>query len=161
MNRSDITLFRQNKIIIKEGAANSAMYRIVSGTAAVYLGYGTDSEYLVGMLGEGRCFGEIGLLTGKPSPFSVIAQTDLMLLTIEKDDFEDFIAEEPEKAADIMRSLARTVVTMSTNINLLKDELVSTISDCSDERRKNELNNTILKYRVSGLRGSPYFKDLS
>lgn len=160
MNRMNIRMFRENEVVIQEGTSNTEMYKIVSGNAAIYLGYGTESEYLVGVLTEGRCFGEIGLLTGKPSPFSVIALNDLMLLGINANDFSGFIAEEPDKAAEIMKSLASTVVTMSTNINMLKEEMLRALSASSDERRVNELNKTIMKYRVSGLMGSPYFSSL-
>jgi CRP-like cAMP-binding protein len=161
VNRSNIRLFSENETVIKEGVSNREMYRIVSGKAALYFDYGTDSEYLIGVLGEGRCFGEIGLLTGKPSPFSVIAFTDLMLLGVGADDFSGFIREEPDKAADIMKNLAGTVVTMSANINMLKDEMLKVINENSDANRVNELNKTLLKYRVSGLQGSPYFTKLS
>ncbi len=161
MSSSKIRIYSENEVILREGISNKEMFKIVSGTVAVYFDYGKETEYLVGLLSEGRCFCDIGLLTGKPSPFTVVAFNDLMLLGIEAEDFRDFITEEPDKAIDIMKSLAGTVVTMSANVNMLKDEMLETIDDQSKVRKENELNKSILKYRVSGLQGSTYFSRLS
>lgn len=161
MDRTNIVTFREDEVIITEGKTNAEMYKIVSGQAAIYFDYGKDTEYLVGVLTDGRCFGEIGLLTGKPSPFSVVAVTDIMLLGIGADDFEGFITEEPKNAADIMKNLAGTVVTMGANVNMLKDEMLQAFSDKADEHRVNMINQSIMKYRVSGLQGSPYFSKLT
>lgn len=161
MNRSSIRLFREDEVVIAEGKTNEEMYKIVSGKAAIYFDYGKDTEYLVGIITEGRCFGEIGLLTGKPSPFSVVAVTDIMLLGIGANDFDDFIIEEPDKASQIMKNLAGMVVTMSANVNMLKEEMLKAFSDRADEHRVNMLNQSIMKYRVSGLQGSPYLSKLT
>ncbi len=160
-DRTDIRLFKEGEIVISEGRTNKEMYKIVSGKAAVYFDYKKSSEYLVGVLGDTRCFGEIGLLTGKPSPFTVVAVTDLMLLSIGEDDFELFVSDEPRNAVDIMRNLAMMVFTMGFNVNMLKDELTRTIDEKTDAERVEAINRSILKYRVSGLLGSPYFSDLS
>ena len=160
MNRTKIRVFAEDDVVIKEGQTNTEMYKIVSGQAAIYFDYGKENEYLVGVLADGRCFGEIGLLTGKPSPFSVVAVTSLMLLGIGAEDFEGFIAEDPQKAADIMRNLAGTVVTMGANVNLLKDEMLQAFSDKADDKRVEQINSSILRYKVSGMQGSPYFSKL-
>ncbi|MBR5091323.1 MAG: cyclic nucleotide-binding domain-containing protein [Ruminiclostridium sp.] len=161
MEGSNIRLFNENDVIVQEGSVNTEMYKIVSGQAAVYFDYGKKSEYLVGVLGERRCFGEIGLLTGKPSPFSIVAFTDMMLLSVGVNELEDFISGDPRSAAEIMHSLANTVVTMSANINMLKDELVKGLDAKADAERINTLNKSLMKYRVSGLQGSPYFSKLT
>ena len=160
MDRTNIKMYSEDEIIIAEGTVNAEMYKIVSGQAAVYFDYGKETEYLVGVLSDGRCFGETGLLTGKPSPFSVVAVTDIMLLGINADDFEAFISEEPKNAADIMRNLARTVVTMGANVNMLKEEMLRALDDKEDAQRFDRINQSIMKYRVSGMAGSPYFSKI-
>ena len=160
MDKANIRIFNEGKVIISEGDTNKEMYKIVSGTAAIYFDYGRDTEYLVGLLNDGRCFGEIGFLTGKPSPFSVVAESDMMLLGISGNDFEAFVSEEPHNAVSIMKNLANTVVTMSANVNMLKEEMIKVCEDKADEERINQINKSIMKYRVSGLQGSPYFSNL-
>ena len=53
-------------MILKEGEINLDIYKILLGHAEMYTGYGTDNEILIGMIGLGTCFGEFGILTGKP-----------------------------------------------------------------------------------------------
>ena len=65
--------FSEDEVIIREGETYEEMYKIVSGRAALYLQYGTENEYLIGVLSDGKCFGEVSVLTGKPSPYSVVA----------------------------------------------------------------------------------------
>lgn len=71
------------------------MYKIVSGRAALYLQYGTENEYLIGVLSDGKCFGEVSVLTGKPSPYSVVAISDIMVMRIGADRFESFFTKIP------------------------------------------------------------------
>lgn len=160
MDQANIRFFDEDDIVIPEGSTNTEMYRIISGKAAIYFDYGKDTEYLVGVISDGRCFGEIGFLTGKPNPFSVVAVTGLMLLGVTSDTFETFVSEEPQYAISIMENLANMVVTMGANINMLKDEMLKAFSDKETEHRENIINKSIMKYRVSGLQGSPYFSEI-
>ena len=84
-----------------------------------------------------------------------------MVLGIGADDFEGFITEEPKNAADIMRNLAGTVVTMGANVNLLKEEMLQAFSDKADDKCMEQINRSIPRYKVSGMQGSPYFSKLT
>lgn len=162
MDRNDIRVFSEDQIILREGEVNSEMFRIVSGQAAMYFDYGKDTEYLIGVLGEGRYVGQISMLTGIPNPFTCIALNGIMALSIDRNDFADFVREEPHSAVNIMKSLAGMVVTMSSNINQVKEELMKEISAGSDitAKHKGEIEKRIMRYRVSGLQGSPYYASL-
>lgn len=98
------------------------MYKILSGKAAVYLNYGQSDEYLVGILSQHRCFGEISILCGKPNLYSVVAIEEVLLLRVTEESFPDFVQKNSQNAIDIMRNLANTLATMSFNINLLTEE---------------------------------------
>ena len=161
MSEANIRIFDEDAIVIQEGSTNAEMYRIVSGNAAIYFDYGKETEYLIGVLTKGRCFGEIGFLTGKPSPFSVVAVTDLILLGINANTFESFVSKEPKYAISIMENLANIVFAMSANVNMLKEEMLKAVSDVTDEHRVNMINKSLMKYRVSGLQGSPYYSELT
>ncbi len=58
-----IVTFPEGSLILKEGDVNLDMYKIIQGKAEMYIGYGTEHEVLVGIIGAGACFGELGLLT--------------------------------------------------------------------------------------------------
>ena len=48
---------KENDVIVKEGELHTEMYKIVSGKAVVYINYGEEDEYLLGVLSEQQWFG--------------------------------------------------------------------------------------------------------
>ena len=80
--------FTQETIIVREGS-NTDMYKIISGHAEVYVGFGTKQEALIRIIGPQSCFGEIGMLLDKPSIYTVRAYSDILALRIRKEDMFD------------------------------------------------------------------------
>lgn len=115
--------FQEDEVILRQGSTARVMYKILSGKAAVYLNYGQPDEYLVGILSQHRCFGEIPILCGKPNLYSVVAIEEVLLLRVTEESFPDFVQKNSQNAIDIMKNLANTLATMSFNINLLTEEL--------------------------------------
>ena len=110
--------FSEDEVIIREGETYEEMYKIVSGRAALYLQYGTENEYLIGVLSDGKCFGEVSVLTGKPSPYSVVAISDIMVMRIGADRFESFISQNPHNTAEIMKNMANSIVMLAKTFSL-------------------------------------------
>ena len=117
-NESKMVRFTEDQVILQQGSTEKVLYKIIHGKAIVYLNYGQEDEYIVGILSEQRCFGEFTILCGKPSIY-----TDVLLLRIPEEDFDDFIRNNSANAIGIMRNLANTLVTLSFNINLILEEL--------------------------------------
>ena len=110
-------------VIIREGEMNAEMYKIISGRAICNINYGTDDEYLLGSLNEGKTFGEYSLLTDNPGIYTVTAYSDMLLLRISRSDFESFIQMNAANSVNIMRNMAVMMNTMKANINMLNEEL--------------------------------------
>ena len=115
--------FSEDEVIIREGETYEEMYKIVSGRAALYLQYGTENEYLIGVLSDGKCFGEVSVLTGKPSPYSVVAISDIMVMRIGADRFESFISQNPRNTAEIMKNKANKELAESIRMKLAQYNL--------------------------------------
>lgn len=115
--------FKEDEVILRQGSTARVMYKILTGKVAVYLNYGQPDEYLVGILSQHRCFGEISILCGRPNLYSIVAIGDVLLLCITEETFSDFIQKNSQNAIDIMKNLANTLATMSFNVNLLTEEL--------------------------------------
>ena len=118
-----ITRFEEGTIILKEGEVNLDMYKIIKGHAEVYVGYGTNYESLIGILGPQSCFGEFGLLLHKPAIYTIIAYSELFAMRITEGEMGDFVRENHKNIIDIMRNMANIMMTMSTQINLLLKEM--------------------------------------
>lgn len=131
----------ENEIIIKEKEKNDKLYKILSGSFACYMNYGTDSEFLIGVLSKGKCFGEIGFLAEEPSPYTYIANEDSLVLDIAKKDFQSFVSNNPKNAIDIMMS-------MSKQVNLLQRHLTMVLSELDGDAEKKKALTESLKEKI-------------
>ncbi len=136
----------EGTVILKEGETNLDMYRIVKGNAEVYTGYGTDRETLIGMIGPGSCFGEFGLLLEKPAISTVVAFSDMMLLRVTKGEVGDFVANNHKIIIEIMQNMARTMLVMQSQIDLLVKEINEGMQP--DEATINDIRKAFGNYTV-------------
>ena len=120
-----IMKFPCDSIVLREGENDMNMYQILGGHAEIYTGYGTKEEVLLGVIGPQACFGEFGLLLKKPSIYTVIAYSDLVVLRISEDSFGAFVRDNQRKVTEIMRNMAKTIQVMHRQINLFVGELES------------------------------------
>ena len=122
---SDVKMmkFDEGTVILKEGETGGVMYKILKGHAEIYLGYGTDKESLIGIIGEQKCFGEFGLLLKKPSIYTVVAYSDLFVMKITEDNMGDFIRGNQKTVLDLMTNMANTIMIMRYQMELLQEEL--------------------------------------
>lgn len=91
--------------IVRAGDKTDALYVIVSGSARVLNQNAEGHEVILSLLGDGECFGEMGLLDGLPRSADVQTCERCELLEIAKSDFIGALAENPELCLGIMRSL--------------------------------------------------------
>lgn len=146
---------KENDVIVKEGELYTEMYKIVSGKAVVYINYGEEDEYLLGALSEQQCFGETTILCKKPSPYTVVAFSDMLLMRITEDEFADFIMNNSRNALELIRNLARQVTNLRCNLDMVMQEI-------SKDRNGEVVNVRELKQRMyqsiqSDAQGEPWF----
>ncbi len=138
MAEGKMVMFPENSMIIREGEINRDMFKMIQGHAEVYVGYGTQQETLIGIIGKQTCFGEFGLLLHKPSIYTIVAYSDVYVLRITEEDLGDFIRENHKNIIDIMRNMADTMMTMRFQIDQLLKEI---------EAGKKPDENSLLKAR--------------
>jgi CRP-like cAMP-binding protein len=83
--------------IIRKGDRGDRVYFIASGTVEVIL-----PERRI-QIGTGAFFGEMALLSGRPRQADVVAVTYCQLLVLRQSDFEQFMRENPDARAAIVR----------------------------------------------------------
>lgn len=91
-------VFRAGHVFFKEEDAASTAYLIQSGRVAI-----ERAGFLVGELGPGRLFGELGILSNKPRAASATALEQTTCEVIAREDVEEALAGMPP----ILRTLAR------------------------------------------------------
>lgn len=148
MKQFTMVRFQEDETILRQGCMDRTLYKILSGKAAVYLRHGQSDEYLVGILSEQRCFGEMSLLCGKPNLYTVVSVTEVLVMRITEETFDAFIKSNSQNAIDIMRNLANTVTTLSFNLDQLAAELGSDAPK-SDLREAKDITKQIRQYAAA------------
>jgi CRP-like cAMP-binding protein len=77
--------------IIRENEPADAFYLVRKGEVDVLKKNKWGQEAHISVIGHGEGFGEMALLTCSPRCCSVTAKTDVVLLKLEKDDFEEIV----------------------------------------------------------------------
>ena len=123
VNRNKIYEVPEGTIILNEGEINLDMYKIVSGHVEMYTGFGTDNEVLIGILGPGACFGEFGILTGKPAIYTIVTYSYTKIIRVTEALMGDFIEENKDSVLQIMKNMANNMMLMNRQIDQLSCEL--------------------------------------
>lgn len=98
--------YAKGDVIMKQGAAANSIYILASGEAEVVYEDGKGGKSSLMKLGAGRFFGEMGLMTGEPRRASVIARSEAVCYTLDKNSFKDLIESRPQIADDISKIIA-------------------------------------------------------
>ena len=123
MSEAMIVNYPEDVVVLEQGDASRCLYKVLSGNVGLFLNYGREDEYLVGILSYPSCFGEMTVLAGRPSPYTVVTLADTALLRVPESDFERFVRDNHQNAIMIMKTMARNLAMVNTNMELLIDEL--------------------------------------
>ena len=135
--------YEENDIILREGDTDTNLYKVLSGNVEVYSGFGTDRENILGILSKGDYFGEMGLLTGAPAIYMVIAYNNPLVLSVEKDDLFSYVKQNYSDLIAIMENMARSMLNMKKNIDLLTNDAAFLLKDRNDTKKAQELKQRI------------------
>ena len=135
--------YEENDIILREGDTDTNLYKVLSGNVEVYSGFGTDRENILGILSKGDYFGEMGLLTGAPAIYTVIAYNNPLVLSVEKDDLLSYVKQNYSDLIAIMENMARSMLNMKKNIDLLTNDAAFLLKDREDTKKAQELKQRI------------------
>jgi hypothetical protein len=98
--------YAAGRVIVKRDDPGRAFYVIVEGTAKVVKGKIVTSKGEA-TLGPGDFFGELSLLDGDARSATVVAETPLTVIRIERVGFRRLLREEPDLAIKLLEGMAR------------------------------------------------------
>jgi small-conductance mechanosensitive channel/CRP-like cAMP-binding protein len=99
--------FGKGERVVKQGEFGNSLFLILQGSASVHVKTSDNGrEIVVGNLQEGDFFGEKSLLTGEPRGATVIAETDMEVIEIEKKNLVPILEENPGILEDLSKRLA-------------------------------------------------------
>ncbi|HJS36740.1 MAG TPA: mechanosensitive ion channel family protein [Burkholderiales bacterium] len=104
--RLQYTPFARGDIVTKQGSVAQWLYIIAFGEAEVRFEQTGRPHRLLGSLGAGQFFGEMGLLSGDSRNATVIARTDLECYRLDRASFQALLLARPELANEVSRVIA-------------------------------------------------------
>ncbi len=143
--------------IIREGDANTDMYKIITGHVELYSGYGTENEAILGIKSKDDYFGEMGLFSGgKPAIYTAIAYSDLLVVKIKEKDILKFILDNHSDVLRIMKNMAESMYRMQYAMNLYVEDLMKEKNGLESKDFASFVNKEMAKYQAgfaTGVKG--------
>ncbi len=96
--------FQSGDVIIEEGTKGSSAYVILSGAVEVLKRSG-EREVTVATLGEGKVFGEMGLIEDRPRSATIKALSEVGVRIIDREQFNDLLRIKPAILIPIIKTL--------------------------------------------------------
>ena len=85
--------FKKGEIIYKQGEEADEVFFVKYGRVHLYLDYKTQDSKLIALVPEGRVFGELGVIEGKPRTMTSVAGEETIVTVVDKESFPSFIKE--------------------------------------------------------------------
>lgn len=106
-------------VIMREGDPTDALYIVMSGRLKVMMGEADGKEVILGILGAGEFFGEMGLIDDSPRSATVIAIEPCELLAVGKRAFKKCLNENIALALAVLRVVVQRLRTADRKIGSL------------------------------------------
>jgi CRP/FNR family transcriptional regulator, cyclic AMP receptor protein len=101
---------KKGQLLFREGDAGTEMFIIRRGTMIVSKPVRGNVEQVLARLGIGDFFGEMSLFDQSPRSATLQAETDAVLLTLDRDSVEHLVRVSPRAAAAFFRSLVHVFI---------------------------------------------------
>jgi len=104
--------FGPGQTIIREGDEGKYFYVILSGNVQYLSSDASGQELVLDEAGPGAFFGELSMLTGEKRLVRVRTQDEVSTLSLNRDQFHDFLLKHPHAAIDVLTAISRRLYTM-------------------------------------------------
>ena len=156
--------FKDGDVIFRENQTEPYMYKVLKGKVALYVSFGEEQENILGVLSEGKFFGEVSMLTGKPQVYTAVAIEDSLLLRVGEEQLEQFLSDNRSNMVGMIRSMAQVIVTQNMNISLLMEDMNEIIKQIPKETELDpqiemKIRQYQLRYMEKGATPEMYLMD--
>jgi CRP-like cAMP-binding protein/Fe-S-cluster-containing hydrogenase component 2 len=112
-DRAELLAFDPGARIVEQGAPTDGFYLVRGGHVKVSADSGTQAGRAVTYLRKGDHAGEIGLLTGEPWPFSLVAIEHVELVRLPPEEFAAILSASPSAASMLRSAVSATRAQLS------------------------------------------------
>ena len=127
----DEVTFKPGQVIIREGETGDLFYVITEGHVEIIIRDADGSDVVLHEAGPGDFFGELSMLTSEPRSARVRATEHVTTLTLERDDFFEFLRTHTHAAIDVLVELGGR---LRENDQLLRNMVSRNVNEIEEER---------------------------
>ena len=113
-----VRAFPKSTILISEGDVGDSLYIILSGRVKVYASNAAGREVVINFHGPGEYVGEMSL-DGEPRSASVVTMEPTTCAIVNRAQFRDFLAQNPDFAQHLIQTLIRRCRGATENVKSL------------------------------------------
>lgn len=145
--------YAEDSVIMREGIKNNKMYIVLEGSVILYMNYGKENEYVIGVRGKGKMFGEMSMLADEESMYTAVAFSDVKVAWFQYNNLDQFLNGYPGCAIDFLTNIAKNNALMRRQFSMLMEELDEISEQLSFDR--DQVEKDVLK--ISAL--EPFEED--
>jgi len=138
-------VFRDNKVVFREGDVGTSFFRIESGIAGVYINFGKENQRKLTDMRAGQYFGEMAIIEARIiRSATVVAEEELHVTEIPGTELDKYFKEEPEKILALMKQLSGRIRSMTEEY----DEVTAFLQEKQDQnaQKKPGFFEKLMKY---------------
>src|SRR2546429_3732717 len=98
-------IFQPGQVVMKAGDPGANFYIIEQGEVEIWLTDMEGKKVVLDVLGPGKFFGELSMLSGETRSASATTEERVVTLELERDDFLNFLRRRPDAAIDVLTEL--------------------------------------------------------
>src|SRR5712692_396727 len=98
-------IFQPGQVVMKAGEPGIAFNIIERGEVEIWLTDTDGKKVVLDVLGPGKFFGELSMLTGETRSASATSEEEVVTLELDRDEFFGFLRQRPDAALDVLTEL--------------------------------------------------------
>ena len=114
-----LQIFAGDEKLCRQGEAGDSFYIIRSGSVGVWVAGADGIPVVVAHLGSGAFFGEMSLLTGEPRSATVIAEGDVEVVCVSRQDFSGLLLADADLAGKLASVLEKRMAARHEKLSSL------------------------------------------
>jgi CRP-like cAMP-binding protein len=95
------------EVVVREGDPGRELFVLLEGEVRVVRGLGTPHERELSRMRAITTFGEIAVLDGDPRSASIAALSDVRMLVLDGDRFQELVLQVPEIGLEVIRAVTK------------------------------------------------------
>ena len=108
--------YKKGQVIYRQNEEAGEVFFVKFGTVHLYVDYKTADSKLIGIVGEVRVFGELGVIEDKPRTMTSVAAEDTVVTIVDKESFPSYLKEHPNKLLVVMESISSRIIAQSNKL---------------------------------------------